>query len=316
MRILSIDGGGVRGLIPAMVLADLEARTGRRVHELFDLIAGTSTGGVLALALTSAGKEGLPATAQDLLGLYVEEGPKIFDRSVFDRIRSVEGAIDEKYPSAGVEEVLGRYFGDVRLRDALTPVMVTAYETRLRSPFFFRSQRAKDDPAYDYPVRDAARATSAAPTYFEPPLVTNDSSGEQWSLVDGGIFANSPAMCAMVDARRLFHADERQIVVLSLGTGEATEALEHARIKDWGALQWLRPVIDIIFDGVADVTSFQLGELLDPKHYWRLQTHLHNASDHLDDARPENLEHLALDARALIKRESAQLEVIAAALAA
>jgi patatin-like phospholipase/acyl hydrolase len=104
VRILSIDGGGIRGLIPALVLADLEARTGRRVHELFDLIAGTSTGGILALSLTN-GSGGAPPTAADVASLYVSDGPRIFHRSVFDRIRTAEGALDEKYPTSGIATV-------------------------------------------------------------------------------------------------------------------------------------------------------------------------------------------------------------------
>src|SRR3954453_11349493 len=97
VRVLAIDGGGNRGIIPATVLADLEVRSGRAVADLFDLVVGTSTGGILALALTAAGEGGRPRLrAEELISLYVREGPRIFSRSVFDRIRSVDGALDEK----------------------------------------------------------------------------------------------------------------------------------------------------------------------------------------------------------------------------
>src|SRR3954469_18377138 len=102
MRVLSIDGGGIRGVIPALVLTELERRAGRRTFELFDLIAGTSTGGILACALCAPD----PLPASQLVGLYEERGPDIFDRSLFQRIKSAEGLIDEKYDAAGLEAAL------------------------------------------------------------------------------------------------------------------------------------------------------------------------------------------------------------------
>src|SRR3954447_11828002 len=191
LRVLAIDGGGIRGIIPATVLADLEVRSGRPVCDLFDLVVGTSTGGILALALTAPGEGGRPRwRAEELITLYVREGPRIFSRTVFDRIRSADGALDEKYPSDGLVEVLAESFGELRLRDALIDVMVTAYDTVGRRPFFFRSSRARADAAQDWPARDAAHATSAAPSYFEPVKLGD------FSLIDGGVFAANPAMCA------------------------------------------------------------------------------------------------------------------------
>ena len=109
MRILAIDGGGIRGLIPAIVLADLERRTGRRTAELFDLIAGTSTGGILACGLTRTGEGGGPVfSAADLIGLYESEGPEIFHRSLLRRIASVGGLTDERYDDRGLSAALAR----------------------------------------------------------------------------------------------------------------------------------------------------------------------------------------------------------------
>jgi patatin-like phospholipase/acyl hydrolase len=128
-RILSIDGGGIRGIIPALVLAELERRAGKPVAELFDLIAGTSTGGILACGLTIPGDGGRPRWhAEELVALYEKEGPHIFDRSLLKRITSLEGIIDERYPNRPLHDVLRRYFGDARLRNALTRVLVPAYE--------------------------------------------------------------------------------------------------------------------------------------------------------------------------------------------
>src|SRR6476660_9760178 len=98
MRVLSIDGGGIRGLIPALVLTEVEKRSGKRIYELFDLIAGTSTGGILVCALCAPD----PLPAEQLVGLYEDEGPKIFDGSIWQRIRSAEGLLDEKYDAAAL----------------------------------------------------------------------------------------------------------------------------------------------------------------------------------------------------------------------
>jgi patatin-like phospholipase/acyl hydrolase len=218
VRILSIDGGGIRGIIPATVLAELELRTGRRIAEMFDLIAGTSTGGILALALTRPGHGGTPIyTAEELIGLYVEEGPEIFSRSIWHRVHSAEGLLDEKYPSGGLERAFHRYLGDARLSDSLTGVLVTAYEIEQRHTFFFKSSKARADAADDYAMRDAAQATSAAPTYFQPVRIDRGPDRPYLALVDGGVFANNPAMCAYAEAVK--GRPDADVLLVSLGVG-------------------------------------------------------------------------------------------------
>jgi uncharacterized protein len=277
-----------------MVLAELERHTGRRVADLFDLIAGTSTGGLLALALSKPGEDGLPEwTAERLIDLYEKEGPEIFSRSVFHRIRTVEGLADEKYPSEPIDEVLGRYLGDACLSHALTRLLITAYEVERRMPFFFKSWRAHEDPGYDFRMSHVARATSAAPTYFEVARVPPD-----WSLIDGGVFATNPAMCAFAEAKRLDPAAD--VVVISLGTGELTRRLPYEDVKDWGLVEWVRPLIDVIFDGVSDTVDYQLTQVLGKERYERVQTRLTEASDDLDDATEENLRLLRLQGERLV----------------
>ena len=110
-KVLSIDGGGIRGIIPAMVLAEIEARTGKRSAEMFDLVAGTSTGGILALGLTKPEQDGGPEySAERLIELYDGEGGRIFHIPTWHRLRSGWGVAEEKYPSEGIEEVAKRYF--------------------------------------------------------------------------------------------------------------------------------------------------------------------------------------------------------------
>ncbi|HEX6492940.1 MAG TPA: patatin-like phospholipase family protein [Candidatus Dormibacteraeota bacterium] len=312
-RILSIDGGGIRGIIPATVLSEIERRTGRRIADLFEVIAGTSTGGILACGLTVADPTGRPMrTAAELAHMYVEEGPRIFPHEFLGRIRSL---IDEKYPQKGIETVLRTYMGDAMLSDTLTEIVVTAYDIERRRPFFFRSLRARRDAGYDFPLWMVARATSAAPSYFEPFLLPAQPPDGHYALVDGGVFANNPAMCAYVDADA-GRARRDDVLMVSLGTGSLTRPLPYEKVKDWGLLQWTRPILDVVFDGVSDATDYQLLQILGPENHHRLQVDLDVASDALDDVDPENLHNLVLEGDRLVRDRSDEIDRICARLLA
>jgi uncharacterized protein len=231
---------------------------------------------------------------------------------VWQRIRTAEGVLDEKYPADGLEAALLRYFGDTRLRDALKPVLVTAYELERRKPFFFRSERAKDDPAYDFPMREAARATSAAPTYFEPPLLVNEADGAGYALVDGGVFANNPSMCAYAEI--LSQNRDAEALVVSLGTGQLNRPIHHEDAKNWGLLGWAKQIFNVVLDGVSDTTDYQLEQVLGPERHARLQIELVGASDDLDDATPENIANLERKAAELIAAHDAEIDRVCAAL--
>ncbi len=301
MRVLSIDGGGIRGLIPALVLAEIEHRSGKRAYELFDLIAGTSTGGILACALCAP--DALPA--EQLVGLYVEEGPNIFDRSLWQRIRSAEGLLDEKYDSADLDRALERFLSDKRLAETRPDLIVPAYNMGDPGPYFFKSRKAREE-GEDFTLAEVARATSAAPTYFEPFEL------EGQALVDGGVFAANPAMCAVAEVLRFQPAAE--IALLSLGTGQRTRRRSFAEVHDWGLVEWAKPILDVVFDGASDAVDYQLRHVLDEKRYWRLQVELTRASDDLDDASERNLRELRGHAQQLIAARSADIDAAIAAL--
>jgi uncharacterized protein len=314
VRILAIDGGGMRGLIPAVVLAEIERRSGRRTAELFDLIAGTSTGGILALGLTRPGEGGAPAfTAADLIGFYESEGPEVFHRSLLKRVESVEGYVDERYDDSGLNAALRRYLDGTRLAEAVTEIFITAYEIERREAFFFRSSRARTHPAYDFAFVDAARATAAAPTYFEPARVRDTAGAGQYALIDGGVFALNPAMVAYAELAAAGRAGEIDLVV-SLGTGAHTRPLRFEDARGWGQLEWARPLVDVVFDGLAQTVDFELGRLLGPDRYVRLQTRLTEASDDLDDASDHNLEALRREGARLVEERGADIDRVVAAL--
>src|SRR4051794_27003865 len=232
MKILAIDGGGIRGLIPAVVLAEIEKRTGRPISSLFDLVAGTSTGAIIACALTRPD----PMPADRLAAIYEEEGPKIFDASLLKTFTSLGGVIDERYDDRELVKSLRRHLGDTRLAEAITGILVTAYDVEARQALLLR----RDD---DVSMVDAAHASSAAPTYFEPVRL-----GAR-TLIDGGVFAINPAILAYAEAQGAID------VLASLGTGEHTRRLPYDQIKDWGQIEWAQPIIDVVFDGSADVVD-------------------------------------------------------------
>lgn len=314
IKIFSIDGGGIRGIIPAIVLAEIERRTKKRISELANLIAGTSTGGILTLGLTKPGANGKAQfSAEDLVKMYENEGSRIFSRSIRHTIRALWNLADEKYTADGLENVLQRYFGNARFKDALVPVIITSYEIERRFPFFFKSEKAKKNSSYDFPMKQIARATSAAPTYFEPMKISTQNSSDYYALIDGGIFANNPAMCGYVEAITMLPKTD-DFLVVSLGTGELTRPLLYDKVKNWGLAQWAQPILDVVFDGVSDTVDYQLQQLLPPKNnlprYFRFQTRLDRSNDELDDASSTNIRNLKLLAESLIKANSQSLDIL------
>ncbi len=308
VKVLSIDGGGIRGIIPAIVLASVEERTARPAASLFDLVAGTSTGGILACGLTAPGAH----PAKDLVGLYRTRGAEIFRRSLWRRVTSVDGLVDARHDPAALQRVLTDYLGEARLGDATTNLLATGYDLEARTPYFFKSWRVDDEPERDLDMVTVALATAAAPTYFPPvPVQPPGGGGAELALVDGGVFANNPAMCAYAEAARLRPDDP--VTLVSLGTGEQTHAMSFAQTEHWGLVEWARPIIDVVFDGIADTVDYQLRHLLGDG-YWRLQCVLNDASDALDDASARNLTRLVDTAEALVAAQDARLDALSAAL--
>jgi patatin-like phospholipase/acyl hydrolase len=314
VTILSIDGGGMRGIIPALLLAEIERRTQKPISQLFNLIAGTSTGGILTLGMVKPDAQGLPAySAQQGVTLYETQGERIFSRSIWHRIHAVDNAAEEKYLSEGIETVLDEYFGETRLKQALTDVLITSYDIERRMAFFFKSRKAKLDPAYDFPMKKVARATSAAPTYFEPVKIQAPGVNDYYALVDGGVHSNNPAMCALAEAKVAF-PDADDFLVVSLGTGEMTRPIPYDQAKGWGLVGWVRPLIDIMFDGMINTVDYELRQLLPDreggKRYYRFQARLNEDSGNIDDADRLSLRELRLLAEAVIRDRTLDLDVL------
>ncbi len=286
-RILAIDGGGIRGVIPAVLLEDLEglvssalARvrndpaqaptaalwegiTAPRIADCFHLIAGTSTGGLLAAGLTSTGTDGRPKlSAADAVSVYQSHGKEIFRRPLLRALLNPLNLFYPRYPLAQLRKVLEvpSVLGAGRLENARTDVLITSYDLTLPGPRFFTRWGSPGGGATpsspSATMVDAALATSAAPTYFDPERL------ERSRLVDGGVYAGNPALAAISMALRRAEAprpvDPSEILMISLGTGAWEQALDCGR---GGIIGWLRPgtggeaLLEALLGGQADFAT-------------------------------------------------------------
>jgi patatin-like phospholipase/acyl hydrolase len=178
--------------------------------------------------------------------------------------------------------------------------MVTSYDIQNRCTVFLKSWHGDHASLL---CKEAARATSAAPTYFEP--TTLEWGSESRTLIDGGVFMNSPSVSAYAEARKLFPDDE--IAMLSIGTGELTRAIPYEAAKTWGSALWVMSLLDCMFDGVSKAADHQMRLFLG-EDYLRLQTPLHYASDDMDDASQGNIRNLKQTAEELINQNQMAVE--------
>ena len=293
-----------------MVLAELEELTGRPLSELFDVVAGTSIGGILALGLVCPGLTGRPKySAKALEEQFRVDGPRIFHNPA----SWLENVMHAKYKSTSLRKLLRHLFGNTRLKDSLTNVFIPCYDLEHRSPHFFRSRWARRRDRYDFLMRDVAQATSAAPTVFNPVQIKLPGNLDSVSLVDGGVFANNPAMAAYIDTKTVLAERDDDFLIVSLGTGESPRKLVHEDVKRWGYAQWSRPIIELVCDGISASVHSQLRYLLPAEghqRYYRFQVDLPEESDDsLDNVSKANMRGLMNAATYLVQNRTSKAEL-------
>lgn len=255
-RILSFDGGGIRGLVTLAILKRLEAQVPGLIQNA-DLLAGTSTGGIIALGL-AAGK-----SVDELIALYQDRGKEIFDDSWWDDIRDIGGVTGADYDQRKLAKILQHVFGDIRLQDLRKQVLIPTFDLdneakdpakRTWHPKFFHNFPGEDSDGAESVV-DVALHTSAAPTYFP----SHDG------FIDGGVVANNPSLAAVAqtqDARNTAPAPKlKDIHLLSLGTGTNLSFIK-GRELDWGLAQWAKPLVNLLLDASMGIADFQCRQLL------------------------------------------------------
>lgn len=282
-KILTLDGGGIRGILAAQLLTHIAAvihkQTGKPLHEYFDLIAGTSTGSILASGL-AVGK-----SSEELVQLYLKNGRRIFP---YSGVRSYwspkrwglmlqHGLSAPKFSHRGLMEVLKEQFGQRRLNelgDRPPKLMIPAHDTTARRAIFFNNW--EPGPLSETRLWEAALCSASAPTFFPSYPIKID--GEIHSIVDGGVGANNPSTCAIVAALNLGYP-LKDIRLLSIGTGASTKSYPYKDTRHWGLSQWAQRITDVLMNAPMDVSTETAQQMLTlgnryPDHYLRLQPSL------------------------------------------
>jgi patatin-like phospholipase/acyl hydrolase len=286
-RILTIDGGGVRGIIPVLWLERLEQHLGAPVQKQFDLLAGTSVGAILACAFS----HGLSARqVKELMSLAANTA---FARPVTLRDHARRFAfhtgIGAKYDASGLIAMLKNIFGDARMGDLTRPTLALSYNAETMRVQVFSSENP--DHAR-LPIWEVCRASSAAPLFFDPHMMVVDHSGKQYPMVDGGVTANNPVVVALseaVNAARAAHRHQtaEHVVVASFGTGEPTEGRHTMPRTIFGHTS---TILRAMITGATGTDHVTARTMLPANNYWRFQTSIPARLESLDGV--ENIDEL------------------------
>ncbi|CAL4891714.1 unnamed protein product [Urochloa decumbens] len=346
VTVLSIDGGGVRGVIPGTILAFLEEKLQEldgpdaRIADYFDVISGTSTGGLVTAMLTapSPDEEGRPLfAAKDVNDFYLEHCPKIFPSGSgggpLGLLKSV--ALGPKYDGKYLRSVIRELLGDTKVSDALKNIVIPTFDIKLLQPTIFSRYDAKSDVSKDALLSDVCISTSAAPTYLPGhQFETKDECGNTraFNLIDGGVAANNPTLLAMNHVSKqillgdedffpIKPADYGKFMVLSLGTGSAKveEKFDAVQCSRWGLLGWLynkgaTPIIDSFREASSDLVDIHASVLFQALHseksYLRIQDdELKGDTSSVDVSTAENLNRLVDVGKGLLKKPACKVNV-------
>ena len=310
LRVLSLDGGGVRGVIPARILAEIEERTNKPISELFDLIVGNSTGGIIALGLTTPDSKGQPKyTANEILNLYKDNAEKIFEKSFWRKIKSGWGLWDAKYDRKNLDKILEGLFGEAKLSQTLKPVLVTSYSMNAADIHLWTSRVAREEKR-DYFLKDVAGATSAAPTYFAPKKMV-DQDGNVTYESDGGLYANNPSTLAIAEIFRSIPNIAREgILIVSIGTGQVKLSHKVEELENSGVIGWVidANLIDVMMNAANGLFEWQTSILNNSSK--RLQIEIPENLGEMDNSSEENIQGLLGIAESYIKNNSSMLDRI------
>ncbi|KAL6908254.1 hypothetical protein ACP4OV_002424 [Aristida adscensionis] len=347
ITVLSIDGGGIRGLIPATIIACLEAKLqkldgpGARIADYFDVIAGTSTGALITAMLAAPDEIKRPLfAAKDVTEFYLENGPKIFPQRKAGFLTPVANLLGTlkgpKYNGVFLHDKIKSLTHDVRVADTVTNVVVPAFDVKYLQPIIFSTYEAKHEPLKNAHLSDICISTSAAPTYFPAHFFTThndkDKSSREFHLVDGGVAANNPTMVAMsmLTKEVLRHnpdfnpgkpTEYKNYLIISIGTGSAKQAEKYTapECAKWGLIQWLynggfTPIIDIFSHASSDMVDIHAAVLFEAlrceKNYLRIQDDsLIGHTSSVDIATKENMEELIKIGKDLLKKRVARVNI-------
>lgn len=285
--ILSIDGGGIRGIIPASIIAEIEKRTGEKIYKLFDLISGTSFSSIIASMSVCSSPLGL--WGEEIIGLIESQSEDFFKRKktkVFSRFLH---PFQTQYEEASLYKAIDNIIGNCELKDALTELIIPSYDLIAKQPYIFKRNKAIKKSIDNFKLSDILKATTANPAFFKPyPL--NDKL-----IIDGSIYANNPSMCSLTEAINLMPF--RGFFLLSLGCGVSDSTIDinkEPRFLSSGE------ILSAAVDGINKTVDYEMSQVLNLKSYYRLQPYL-NKSVPASDFSKDSIAYLKKAAQDYIK---------------
>lgn len=310
-RILSIDGGGIKGVIPIQFLKKIEEITGQEIHKSFDLIAGTSTGGILAAALTYQDSDNIVSnqrklSLEEIEKIYSEKGKQIFDirKNINKQYHGLRSWFKPEFNPKNLNTILTETFGQTKISNCLKPIYITSYDISKNKPIVFTFRDAKTSHGENPSMVDVCRATSAAPTYF--PSYTFSHNRDLLTCIDGGIYMNNPSLGALIEVLgnndyKFYKingktVDISDISILSLGTGTVTSNFAKHDSESWGKKQWIKPIINLAMNAPVEVIDAQLNTIFKSfnldNQYLRIDISIDKKYSEMSDARKENIKYL------------------------
>ncbi|CAF2067419.1 unnamed protein product [Brassica napus] len=345
VTILSLDGGGVRGIMVGVILAYLEEQLqaldgeDMRLADYFDVVAGTSTGGLMTAMLTVPDETGRPRfSAKDIVPFYLQHSPKIFPQpgglaALLPKLPKLLSG--PKYDGVYLRNLLNNLLGETRLHQTVTNVVIPTFDMKKLQPTIFSSYQALVDPSLDVKISDICIGTSAAPTYFPPHYFQNeDIQGKtsEFHLVDGGVTANNPTLLAMTAVTKQIVNDNpdmgelkplgyNKFLVVSIGTGSAQKEKKYSARKaaKWGIISWLydngsTPILDITMESSRDIVDFHSSVVFKARQsedkYLRIDDDtLKGDASSMDLATKSNLENLVTIGEKMLKNRVVQMNI-------
>ena len=269
VRVLSIDGGGIRGIIPSRILREFEIRSGLPITKLFDFGVGTSAGAIIIGSIAAVDESGNPIfSTSRMVEFYLDKSKSIFGVSYIRKILSVNGLLRPKISRVRLDHILRDNLQNKRISQCAFPIAITAYNIDECRPQIWSTLDARESHKNDHYLCDIIGASCSAPTYFSPKKIKMDDDIVHY-FIDGGVFQNNPQVVPLLELSKIDpHLKKEDMLMISIGTGTSLLPVSGEKLMKAGVLGWLKngAIVDVIMDGASDFSDIE-GGVLYPYRY-------------------------------------------------